>query len=236
MTESSETKYSERLKLWNSLSDTSNDKIKYLALFDGDEEKAKWAFIREGIKSTHWTKFSAPKFFDMSVESSPTFAKKILSGNIPFWRSYLALIVAPNILFRVLLADQSLSLSALKAALSGYYLLSAVAVILLTASALKLQKEANKYAKIALGLMLLSVGSIIYQTPSAVDIFSANPKSNQSQNSAYIQKLVEDGERIRACKEDVESRLGHCSSYGNPNCSRWTRKAYQDQMRKCNYQ
>ena len=122
MTESSETKYSERLELWNSLSETSNEKIKYLALFDGDEEKAKWAFIREGTKSTHWTRFSAPTFFDMYLESSPTFAKKILSGNIPFWRSYVALIVAPNILFRVLLADQSLSLSAFKAVLSVYYL------------------------------------------------------------------------------------------------------------------
>ena len=236
MTDRSDTEYSERMTLWNSLSDTSNDKIKYLAMFDGDEEKAKWAFIRDGMKLERQTKFSASKFFDKSMKSSPTFAKKILSGDIPFWRSYLALILVPNILFKVLLANQSLSLSALKAALSVYYLLSIVAVILLTASALKLQKETNKYAKIALGLMLLSVGSIIYQTPSAVDIFSANPKSNQSRNSAYIQQLVEDGERIRACKEDVESRLGHCSSYGNPNCSRWTRQAYQDQMRSCNYQ
>ena len=225
MTESSETKYSERLKLWNSLSDTSNDKIKYLALFDGDEEKAKWAFIREGIQSTHWTKFSAPKFFDMSVESSPTFAKKILSGNIPFWRSYLALIVAPNILFRVLLADQSLSLPALKAALSGYYLLSVVAVILLTASALKLQKEANKYAKIALGLMLLSVGSIIYQTPSMINVFSTSEKSNQSKNDAMLQQPFGESDRTGDCLLAAQRfRDG----------TRWGRDLYWQEVARCN--
>ena len=225
MTESSETKYSERLELWNSLSDTSNDKIKYLAMFDGDEEKAKWAFIREGTKPTHWTKFSAPKFFDMSVESSPTFAKKILSGNIPFWRSYLALIVAPNILFRVLLADQSLSLSALKAALSGYYLLSAVAVILLTASALKLQKEANKYAKIALGLMLLSVGSIIYQTPSMINVFSTSEKSNQSKNDAMLQQPFGESDRTGDCLLAAQRfRDG----------TRWGRDLYWQEVARCN--
>lgn len=225
MTESSETKYSERLKLWNSLSDTSNDKIKYLALFDGDEEKAKWAFIREGTKPTHWTKFSAPKFFDMSVESSPTFAKKILSGNIPFWRSYLALIVAPNILFRVLLADQSLSLPALKAALSGYYLLSVVAVILLTASALKLQKEANKYAKIALGLMLLSVGSIIYQTPSMINVFSTSEKSNQSKNDAMLQQPFGESDRTGDCLLAAQRfRDG----------TRWGRDLYWQEVARCN--
>ena len=41
MTKNSDNVYSERMTLWNSLSDTSNDKIKYLAMFDGDEEKAK---------------------------------------------------------------------------------------------------------------------------------------------------------------------------------------------------
>lgn len=225
MTESSETKYSERLELWNSLSDTSNDKIKYLAMFDGDEEKAKWAFIREGRKPTHWTKFSAPKFFDMSVESSPTFAKKILSGNIPFWRSYLALIVAPNILFRVLLADQSLSLPALKAALSGYYLLSVVAVILLTASALKLQKEANKYAKIALGLMLLSVGSIIYQTPSVINVFSTSEKSNQSKNDAQLQQPFGESDRTGDCLLAAQRfRDG----------TRWGRDLYWQEVARCN--
>ena len=225
MTESSETKYSERLELWNSLSDTSNDKIKYLAMFDGDEEKAKWAFIREGTKPTHWTKFSAPKFFDMSVESSPTFAKKILSGNIPFWRSYLALIVAPNILFRVLLADQSLSLPALKAALSGYYLLSVVAVILLTASALKLQKEANKYAKIALGLMLLSVGSIIYQTPSMINVFSTSEKSNQSKNDAMLQQPFGESDRTGDCLLAAQRfRDG----------TRWGRDLYWQEVARCN--
>ena len=216
MTKNSDNLQSERMTRWNSLSDTSNDKIKYLAMFDGDEEKAKWAFIRDGVKLERQTKFFAPKFFNMSEESSPTFAKKILSGNLPFWRSYVALIVVPNILFKVLLADQSLTLSGLKAALSVYYLLSIVAVILLTASAFKLHKEANKYAKIALGLMLLSVGSIVYQTPSVIDVFSANQHSSHSKNEEEHQHLFKSKKSIEDCvraMSDYRPSFRNSSSY-----------------------
>ena len=47
MSEKIETKFTERLNLWNSLDDSSNEKIKFLARFDGNHELAKWAFIRE---------------------------------------------------------------------------------------------------------------------------------------------------------------------------------------------
>ena len=225
MTGSSETKYSELLELWNSLSDTSNDKIKYLAMFDGDEEKAKWAFIRDGVKPERKTKFSLPKFSVTSTEQSPTFAKKIISGDIPFWRSYLALIVVPNILFKVLLANQSLTVSGLKAVLSLYYVLSMVAVILLTASAFKLHKEANKYAKIALGLMLLSVGSIIYQTPSVINVFSTSEKSNQSKNDAKLQQLFGESDRTGDCLLAAQRfRDG----------TRWGRDLYWQEVARCN--
>ena len=37
---------SEALKLWLSLEEASNEKLRFLAKTDGDEEAAKWAFIR----------------------------------------------------------------------------------------------------------------------------------------------------------------------------------------------
>lgn len=171
MTKSSENEYSDRLELWNSLSDTSNDKIKYFALFDGDEEKAKWAFIRDGVKAERQTKFSAPEFFNISDEGPPTLAKKILSGNIPFWRWYLALIVAPNFLYRLAL-NGWIAHESLKFSLAFYYAFTIFAVILLTASAMRLNREKNRYAKIALGLMLLSAVSIAYQTPTTLEVLS----------------------------------------------------------------
>ena len=43
-------KESEALKLWLQLDDVSDEKLRFLAKTDGDEEAAKWAFIREYSK------------------------------------------------------------------------------------------------------------------------------------------------------------------------------------------
>ena len=39
--------FTEALKRWENLAENSEEKLHYLAIYDGDREKAKWAFLRD---------------------------------------------------------------------------------------------------------------------------------------------------------------------------------------------
>ena len=168
MSDNPETKFSKRLNLWNNLDENSNEKIKFLSRFNGDQELAKWAFIREVDKEN--TKALSPLKNSLFVAeiSFPEPVKKILSGDFSFWGGFVLLVIFPNLIFKVLTASGDLNGENLKYALAFYLLFSIIAVGLLFIAARRMLKENKKFSRIAIGLVALSAISIIYNGPTAL--------------------------------------------------------------------
>ena len=168
MSDNPETKFSKRLNLWNNLDENSNEKIKFLSRFNGDQELAKWAFIREVDKEN--TKALSPLKNSLFVAeiSFPEPVKKILSGDFSFWGGFVLLVIFPNLIFKVLTASGDLNGENLKYALTFYLLFSIIAVGLLFIAARRMLKENKKFSRIAIGLVALSAISIIYNGPTAL--------------------------------------------------------------------
>ena len=162
MNDNPEIKFSERLNLWNNMDENSNEKIKFLSRFNGDQELAKWAFIREVDKEN--TRALSPLKNPLLVAeiSFPEPIKKILSGDFSFWGGFVLLVIFPNLIFKVLTASGDLNGENLKYALAFYLLFSIIAVGLLFIAARRMLKENKKFSRIAIGLVALSTISIIY--------------------------------------------------------------------------
>ena len=89
-----------RLNLWNSLDDSSNEKIKFLARFDGNHELAKWAFIRSVDEEDTKVSPISRKLTASVPEMLPKPARKPLAGDLSFLGGYLFLIIIPNLVLK----------------------------------------------------------------------------------------------------------------------------------------
>ena len=63
------------LKYWQSLTEDDWEKIEFLAKHDGDENKAKWGFIKSKI-----TKSKVDKFSDVAASTASWLVKQVPLG------------------------------------------------------------------------------------------------------------------------------------------------------------
>jgi uncharacterized membrane protein YgcG len=178
MSDEIETKFSERLILWESLEDNSNEKIKFLARFNGDNELAKWAFIREVDESSSTKRLPQKTIKLINHKSLPNPVRRVLSGNFPFWGGFVFLVIIPNIVFKSLTAGGNLSGTELRYALTFYLLFSILSVGLLFLSARRMVVEEKKFAKIAMVLVGLSAISVVYNGPIAIEVITSQKSLN----------------------------------------------------------
>ena len=200
MSDNPKTKFSERLNLWNNMDENSNEKIKFLSKFNGDKELAKWAFIREVDKENTKATMPLKNLLLVAETSFPDPIKKILSGDFSFWGGFFLLVIFPNLIFKVLIANGDLNGEDLRYALAFYLLFSIIAVGLLFIAALRMLKENKKFSRIAIGLVALSAISIIYNGPTALEA---------------ITKVTTE-EKIQRWKKSIEKNFdGSSSGFGS---------------------
>ena len=144
-------KHQEALKVWESLLDDEEEKLAYLARFDGNVEKAKWAFIRDKTKTSSTRNLA-------SNISLPSPISAVLSGQVYFWKLWLLFVLIPNIIFKFwLLSPEAGSLQNLKILISLFFVYSVLATCLLIPAFLKLKQKKDKTWFFALIIIIFSV-------------------------------------------------------------------------------
>lgn len=200
------------LKDWESLHDDDEEKLAYLAKFDGDVEKAKWAFIREKTKTSSIGNIT-------SIISLPTPILAVLSGQVYFWKLWLLSVLIPNIVFKLwLVSPNANNLQNLKIVVSLFFIYSLVATCLLIPAFLKLKKEKDKTWFFALIIIVFSVGNLALsiQPILALNIktTSVNNQANKSLSTANsTNELQFANVNEKRCVEEIDSTLTNYFSY-----------------------
>jgi hypothetical protein len=167
--------HQEALKVWENLRDDEEEKLVYLAKFDGDVEKAKWAFIRDKTKTSSIGNIT-------SSISLPTPILAVISGRVYFWKLWLLSVLIPNIVFKLwLVSPEATSLQNLKIVISIFFLYSIIATCLLIPAFLKLKKEKDKTWFIALIIIVFSLINLAF---SIQPILALNGKSTSVHNQS----------------------------------------------------
>ena len=159
--------HQEALKAWESLRDNEEEKLVYLAKFDGDVEKAKWAFIRDKTKSS-----STKNIISNISLPSPILA--VLNGQSYFWKLWLVSVLIPNIVFKLWLASPGVSnLQNLRTIVSLFFIYSVFATCLLIPALLKLKQKKDKTWLFAL---IITIFSAVNLALSLQPILTLNSK------------------------------------------------------------
>lgn len=208
--------HEEALKVWENLRDNEEEKLVYLAKFDGDVEKAKWAFIRDKTKTSSIGNIT-------STISLPTPILAVLSGQVYFWKLWLLSVLIPNILFKLwLVSPEATSLQNLKTVISIFFLYSMIATCLLIPAFLKLKKEKDKTGFFALIIIVFSLINLAFSIQPILALNSdatvANNQSSKTSSSANSKgELKFANANEKRCAQKIKTHLtSYFSTFSHP--------------------
>lgn len=223
------------LKRWESLADNSEDKLHYLAIHDGDREKAKWAFLRDKTEQKVVHSRSSEEFASISSRPDVTkgFVKKfelqlnklfnglplpirnLTDGNCRFWALWLGLVLFPNIAFKtIMLAPQfHQDPSFARMTINTFCVFSILAFVILIKSFLKMTSRGEKFRQFAAIILLVTLANFLLNLPLIVEMNSNESSANSSIQTSYDSAqhvgsgLVLVGEQEEKCAKKVNRHL-----------------------------
>ena len=230
--------FTEALKRWENLAENSEEKLHYLAIYDGDREKAKWAFLRDKTEQKIAQSRSSEepasigskpdvtkgfvKRFELQLNKLfnglPIPIKNLMDGNCRFWVLWFGLVFFPNIAFKVITLapqfDQDPSFA--RMTINTFCVFSILAFFILIKSFLKMTSRGERFRQVAAIILLITLVNFLISFPSIVNINSKDPSANSNTQIHYNSAKHTDAGIILVSKEEEtckKSVTNHLKNY-----------------------